>query len=69
MKFEMEFGWSGNEKITVETYDFNKIKAVQAFIENCETFGWDEDAEDFDDLEDDETEDEELVLAGLDDNE
>jgi hypothetical protein len=63
MKFEMEFGWTGNEKITVETYDFNKIKAVQAFIEHCETFGWDENIEDFDDLEDDEedTEDEELV--------
>ena len=32
MKFEMEFGWTGHEKITVETFDFDKIKIIQDFI-------------------------------------
>ena len=64
MKFEMEIGWSGDEKITVETNDFDKIKIIQEFIEFHEIYGWDSDDEDADDLEDDEeedTEDEELV--------
>ena len=32
MKFEMEFGWIGSEKITVETHDFEKIQVIQEFI-------------------------------------
>ena len=72
MKFEMEFGWTGHEKITVETYDFDKIKIIQAFIEYQEENGWIDDSEDDYDpeiSEEKDTEDEELVLAGLDDNE
>jgi len=71
MKFEMEFGWTGHEKITVETYDFDKIKIIQAFIEYQEENGWLDDSEDDYDSEiseEEDTEDEEVVLAGLDDN-
>jgi len=71
MKFEMEFGWTGNEKITIETYDFDKIKIIQAFVEYQEQNGWIDDSEDDYDseiFEEEDTEDEELVLAGLDDN-
>ena len=71
MKFEMEFGWTGHEKITVETYDFDKIKIIQAFIEYQEQNGWLDDSEDDYDseiFEEEDTEDEEVVLAGLDDN-
>jgi major membrane immunogen (membrane-anchored lipoprotein) len=71
MKFEMEFGWTGNEKITIETYDFDKIKIIQAFVEYQEQNGWLDDSEDDYDseiFEEEDTEDEELVLAGLDDN-
>jgi len=71
MKFEMEFGWTGHEKITVETYDFDKIKIIQAFIEYQEENGWIDDSEDDYDSEiseEEDTEDEEVVLAGLDDN-
>ena len=74
MKFEMEFGWIGNEKITVETYDFDKIQIIQEFIEFQEENGWavNYEAVESDDFEDEEaeedTEDEDVVLAGLDDN-
>jgi hypothetical protein len=67
MKFEMEFGWSGNEKITVETYDFDKIQIIQEFIEFQEENGWavNYEAVEPDDFEDEEaeedTEDEEVV--------
>jgi hypothetical protein len=74
MKFEMEFGWIGNEKITVETFDFDKIQIIQEFIEFQEENGWavNYEAVESDDFEDEEaeedTEDEDVVLAGLDDN-
>lgn len=71
MKFEMEFGWSGNEKITVETYDFDKIQIIQEFIEFQEENGWavNYEAVVSDDFEEEDTEDEEVVIAVLDDNE
>ena len=40
MKFEMEFGWIGNEKIAVETHDFEKIQIIQDFIQFQEEHGW-----------------------------
>jgi hypothetical protein len=40
MKFEMEFGWIGSEKVTVETHDFEKIQIIQEFIEFQEENGW-----------------------------
>ena len=40
MKFEMDFGWTGNEKITVETFDFEKIQVIQEFIQFQEENGW-----------------------------
>ena len=64
MKFEMEIGWDTDEKITVETDDFDKIKIIQEFIEFQEENGWSVDYEAIDDLEDDEeedTEDEEVT--------
>jgi len=63
MKFEMEFGWSGNEKVTVETYDFDKIQIIQEFIEFQEENGWavNYEAVESDDFEEEDTEDEEVV--------
>ena len=51
MKFEMEFGWIGSEKITVETHDFEKIQVIQEFIEFQEENGWAVEYEDADELE------------------
>ena len=58
MKFEMEFGWTGGEKITVETFDFEKIQVIQEFIQFQEENGWavDYEAIDCDDEDFEETE-------------
>ena len=61
MKFEMDFGWTGSEKIVVETFDFEKIQIIQEFIEFQEEHGWavdyvatEPDEEEFDDTEEEE---------------
>jgi hypothetical protein len=71
MKFEMEFGWTGSEKITVETFDFDKIKVIQEFIQFQEENGWEVEYEAIDELDEDfeDTEEEEVIVAGLDDSE
>jgi len=60
MKFEMEFGWTGHEKITVETFDFDKIQIIQEFIEFQEEHGWAVEYEAIEplDFEDEDTEEE-----------
>ena len=63
MKFEMEFGWTGNETVTITTFDFDKIAILQEFINYQESTGWVgneyEDADDldeeFEDTEEEET--------------
>ena len=71
MKFEMEFGWTGSEKITVETHDFEKIQIIQDFIQFQEEHGWEVEYEAIDEIEDEFEEDaaEEVIAAGLDDSE
>jgi len=71
MKFEMEFGWVGSEKIIIETHDFEKIQVIQEFIQFQEENGWEVEYEAIDDLEDEFEEDaaEEVIAAGLDDSE
>jgi len=61
MKFEMELGFSEHEKITVETWDFDKIQIIRDFIAFQEEHGWaveyeaiDIDEEDFEDTEEEE---------------
>jgi hypothetical protein len=51
MKFEMEFGWTGAELITVETHDFEKIQIIQDFIQFQEEHGWGVEYEAVDTLE------------------
>jgi hypothetical protein len=67
MKFEMEFGWTGSEKIVVETFDFEKIQIIQEFIEFQEENGWAVDYEAIEplDFEDEETEEEEVPPFAL----
>ena len=64
MKFEMEFGWIGSEKVTVETHDFEKIQIIQEFIEFQEEHGWAVEYEAVDNSED-ETEEEEIPPFAL----
>ena len=51
MKFEMEFGWIVDEKITIETHDFDKIQIIQEFIEFQEENGWAVEYEAIDELD------------------
>jgi hypothetical protein len=71
MKFEMNIGYIENEKITVETWDFEKIEIIKTFIDFQEENGWAVEYEAIDELEDEFEEDaaEEVIAAGLDDSE
>ena len=60
MKFEMEFGYFGNNKLAIETNDFDIIEIFQKFVEFQENYGWAvdydvvvEEDEEFDEDEDD----------------
>ena len=64
MKFEMEFGLIGSEKVTVETHDFEKIQIIQDFIQFQEENGWAVEYEAIDEL-DEETEEEEIPAFAL----
>ena len=66
MKFEMEIGFIQNEKITVETWDFDKIQIIRDFIAFQEEYGWAVDYEavelDGDEIEED-SEEEAAAIA------
>jgi len=65
MKFEMELGFSEHEKITVETWDFDKIQIIRDFIAFQEEHGWAVEYEAIDIDEDEDTEEEELATFAL----
>jgi len=66
MKFEMELGFSEHEKITVETWDFDKIQIIRDFIAFQEEYGWAVEYEAVElDLEED-SEEEEVAAVALD---
>jgi hypothetical protein len=68
MKFEMELGFIENEKITIETWDFDKIQIIRDFVAFQEEHGWAVEYEaveplDFEDEED--SEEEEVPVFAL----
>jgi len=67
MKFEMELGFIENEKITVETWDFEKITIIKDFIAFQEENGWGVEYEAVEplDFEDEEPEEEEVPPFAL----
>jgi hypothetical protein len=67
MKFEMEIGYIQNEKITVETWDFDKIEIIKDFIAFQEDHGWAVEYEAIEplDFEDEEPEEEEVPPFAL----
>jgi len=67
MKFEMELGFIENEKITIETWDFEKIQIIKDFIDFQEEHGWavEYEAVDLDDEDFEETEEEEMTPVVL----
>lgn len=65
MKFEMDFGWTGNEKITVETFDFEKIQIIQEFIQFQEENGWAVEYEAIESNDEEDTDEEEVASLSL----
>jgi hypothetical protein len=66
MKFEMAIGYIENEKITVETWDFDKIEIIKEFIDFQEEHGWAVDYEAIEPLDFEDTEEEEAPPFALD---
>ena len=72
MKFEMDLGFIENEKITIETWDFDKIEIIKDFIAFQEEHGWavEYEAVDLDDEDfEEDTEEEEIAPLALDSKE
>jgi len=72
MKFEMDLGFIENEKITIETWDFEKIEIIKDFIAFQEEHGWavEYEAVDLDDEDfEEDTEEEEIQPFALDSKE
>jgi hypothetical protein len=69
MKFEMAIGYIENEKITVETWDFDKIEIIKEFIDFQEEHGWAVDYEATEPLDFKDEDSEEEIDFGLDSKE
>jgi hypothetical protein len=67
-KLVIDISWVEDEKITIETFDFDKIEIIQEFIAFQQEHGWAVDYEAIDNSEDD-TEEEEVPAFALNANE
>jgi len=60
-KIEIDISaWGGDEKVTIETSDFDKIELLREFIEFQQDNGWAADYEQVAEFDDEEEEDEEV---------
>ena len=59
-KLVIDISWVEDEKITIETFDFDKIEIIQEFIAFQQEHGWAVDYEAVDNSADD-TEEEEVI--------
>ena len=64
-KLVIDLCWIEDEKVTVESHDFEKITIIQEFIAFQEENGWAVDYEATEPLDFEDTEEEEVVVAGL----
>ena len=64
-KLVIDLCWIEDEKVTVESHDFEKITIIQEFIAFQEENGWEVEYEAVESLDFEDTEDEEVVVAGL----
>jgi len=66
-KFEMNLGWLGDGKMTVETNDFDIIEALKEFVEFQEEAGWignwDEVVVEEEEIEEEEIEEDEVEIV------
>jgi hypothetical protein len=59
-KIEIDISaWGGDEKVTIETSDFDKIEIIREFIDMQMDNGWAADYEQIVDLDEEETEEDE----------
>ena len=60
-KLEIELGWFGDSKLTIETGDFDIVEVLKEFVEFQESEGWIGawEGTSFEDLEDEELEEDE----------
>jgi hypothetical protein len=68
-KLVIDLCWIDDEKVTVESHDFEKITIIQEFIAFQEENGWAVDYEAVDTLDFDDTEEEEVAPFALDSKE
>ena len=68
-KLVIDISWVEDEKITIETFDFDKIEIIQEFIAFQQEHGWAVDYEAVDNSEDDTEEEEEVPAFALNANE
>lgn len=61
----MELGFSEHEKITIETWDFDKIQIIRDFIAFQEEHGWAVEYEAVNPLDFEDTEEEEAAAFAL----
>jgi hypothetical protein len=67
-KFEMQIGWLGNGKVSIETNDFDVIEILKDFIEFQESESWIQTYEfsaiDYEEEDETEEETEEETMSG-----
>ena len=63
-KIEIDISaWGGDEKVTIETSDFDKIELIREFIEFQQENGWAADYEQIVEDEEEEDEDEAVTVS------
>jgi hypothetical protein len=63
-KIEIDISaWGGDEKVTIETSDFDKIEMLREFIEFQQENGWAADYEQIVELDEEEVEDEDEAVT------
>ena len=65
-KLTIELDWASDETLTINSHDFEKLQIIQEFITFQQEHGWAVDYEAVEPLDFEDTEEEEVVVAGLD---
>jgi hypothetical protein len=70
-KLTIELDWASDETLTINSHDFEKLQIISDFVTFQQEHGWavDYEAVESIDFEDEDTEEEEIIAAGLDDSE
>lgn len=64
-KLTIELDWASDETLTINSHDFEKLQIIQEFITFQQEHGWAVDYEAVEPLDFEDTEEEEVIVAGL----